>query len=419
MMRLFMLSLMLFCASQVFSQTSEIARRHNFASSYFGLDAQVFPFTQQGFELNDANEVNIYNRNGFVIPSINIGATHFWGYADFYITIGTTPISFRKDSIENSYQYGVITGLRVYPLAPQKYPIRPFLGYKFTPFRFQQVNTEGEVYNNTTVRSALEAGLGYQSASWYLYLSGNMILQPEEESWLSRTVVQPIQQPTYFFSLGANYRLETTRGAYSPSVRILDTLLRQQNAMGLFFGIGPSSAFPTANSSSIIESLPFLDDRAMPDLFPDISAGYHFSRQEWVVAAAFRPMRQTRTAYGFQQQVNRNSFALESYKFLFDYHGFAPFIGAGVMWDNMRLSETDNDVNITETVSSKLAPGLVFGWDIRPGKRADPWLLRTNLRYSPYASLEKDNATLSLQYLEFNFIQFVLYPQRLSYYRNL
>lgn len=55
---------------------------------------------------------------------------------------------------------------------------------------------------------------------------------------------------------------------------------------------------------------------------------------------------------------------------------------------------------------------LVFGWDIRPSEKGDWWLLRTNLRLPPQLAVQHDEQTWSLKHLEFNFIQFVLYPQR-------
>ncbi len=50
--------------------------------------------------------------------------------------------------------------------------------------------------------------------------------------------------------------------------------------------------------------------------------------------------------------------------------------------------------------------------------KGDWWLLRTTLRYSPNLNIEYLNKNLSLQHLEFNFIQLVVYPQRLSKYKN-
>ena len=44
----------------------------------------------------------------------------------------------------------------------------------------------------------------------------------------------------------------------------------------------------------------------------------------------------------------------------------------------------------------------------------DWWILRTNLRYYPTLQLDLAEGALSQQHLEFNFIQLVVYPQRLQ-----
>ena len=61
----------------------------------------------------------------------------------------------------------------------------------------------------------------------------------------------------------------------------------------------------------------------------------------------------------------------------------------------------------------KLSYGITFGWDIRPN-RIQWFTLRTNLRYYPDLSLGLDNGlAISFDNIEFNFIQFVFYPNRI------
>ena len=64
------------------------------------------------------------------------------------------------------------------------------------------------------------------------------------------------------------------------------------------------------------------------------------------------------------------------------------------------------------------ATAIVFGWDIRPSVRGDWWLLRTNLRYFPKLQLNYGQNALSFQHLEFNFIQFVWYPQKMKWHKK-
>ncbi|MEO1074606.1 MAG: hypothetical protein AAFX41_01430 [Bacteroidota bacterium] len=57
--------------------------------------------------------------------------------------------------------------------------------------------------------------------------------------------------------------------------------------------------------------------------------------------------------------------------------------------------------------------GLTFGWDIRPN-RLQSWILRTNLRWYPTLSLPvADDGDIAFGNVEFNFIQLILYPNRI------
>ena len=59
---------------------------------------------------------------------------------------------------------------------------------------------------------------------------------------------------------------------------------------------------------------------------------------------------------------------------------------------------------------TQIAPGIIFGWDIRPIR--NPWfILRTNLPYTPGLSADVSPGNrVAFDPLEFNFIQFVWYP---------
>ena len=60
-------------------------RHHKFAKTYFGISNYVIPNLSAGKFLNSNGNIQQFNKNGFISPAINIGATHFWGYADFYV----------------------------------------------------------------------------------------------------------------------------------------------------------------------------------------------------------------------------------------------------------------------------------------------------------------------------------------------
>lgn len=102
-----------------------------------------------------------------------------------------------------------------------------------------------------------------------------------------------------------------------------------------------------------------------------------------------------------------------SYAQVFDYHGFTPFIGPAFSYENLGFTESFEGANTVNFKNNKLGYGLTFGWEIRPN-RIQSWLLRTNLRWFPNLNLEvQPNSKISFDNLEFNFIQLIIFPNRM------
>ena len=405
-------SLALLCS--FFLNAQDWEKRHQFAKTYFGISQYIVNNLTSGSYINENGTIERFDKNGFITPSINIGATHFWGHADFYVSISTKEIKFGNDELENSYRLGTFTGLRVYPLASKINSIRPYFGYKFSPFRYKQKNILNQESKLTQVKSVVDFGLGIQLPNFYFTLEYGRIINPSFETYISRSVKSRDNFPANIFQIGLNYSIETTQPASREENKQANNLFSKTNDSGLFFSVGPSSAFPQVSSEYVTALYPFLDDKSFPTIFPDFSVGYHFTKLDLITALSFRPMSQKRKAFGFLQEIKRNSFNLEAYKFLFDYHGFVPYVGIGVGFENISVSESDQGRSLPSSTYNKLSPNITFGWDIRPSVKGDWWILRTNLRYFPFLSVERQSRKLSLQQLEFNFIQFVLYPQRLK-----
>ncbi len=394
------------------------SKRFDFAKAYFGLDLNYVPNYGASQYFDAGGNLQNFDRSAYFNPAINIGATHFWGFTDIYISIATSNIKTKEDAIPHNTDFGVFTGIRVYPLQLKNNNLRPYIGYKFSPFRYSQDDLNGNTSKLTQVKSVLDIGLGYRLPSWYAYIGYNRVTNPSIEPFISRTDDISTTVPQHFFNVGMNWMIETTKGTDNPANRYLNDLFSSSNADGLFFGVGPSAAFPILDSEYISDLYPFLDQKSMPTTFPDISLGYHFTKPDVIISSAFRPITQIRTAQNFTQKINRTSVVAEVYKFLGDYHGFSPYVGGGIGFEKLRLREEDNEVEITDISQNKLTPLLTFGWDIRPARKGDFWLLRTNLRYSPTLDIKHNDKSLSLQHLEFNFIQFVFYPQRYKAFKT-
>jgi outer membrane protein W len=396
----------------------ENSKRFAFAKAYFGVDFNYVPSYGESQYINNLGQIENFGRSAYLSPSINIGATHFWGYADIYVSIATANIFLKNDEVNTNTRFGTFTGLRIYPFQLKDYGLSPYIGYKFSPFRYKQENIDASGFKTTNVKSTLDIGIGYRLPSFYFYAGYNKVINPKIDIYVSRTDKAKTTLPNHYFNLGVNWMIETTSSANNKVNRHFNEEFSKSNHNGLFLGIGPSSAFQIGPSEYNNELRPFLDVKSQATTYPDLSIGYHFTKLDFITSLAFRPITQTRKAFNFSQKVNRKSLVLEVYKFIGDYHGFVPFIGGGMSYENLALKEVDNGVEITNIAQNKITPVITFGWDIRPSKKGDWWLLRTILRYSPNLNIDHLNKNLSLQHFEFNFIQLVVYPQRLSKYKK-
>ena len=115
----------------VFTFSQDLNRQHSFAKSYFGLD---FNFADQYGSSSYANEeglVTSFDRLGFTSSAVNIGATHFWGHTDLYVSINAFQFMQEENSVETKTKFGVFTGFRIYPFELKDGALRLYLGYKF------------------------------------------------------------------------------------------------------------------------------------------------------------------------------------------------------------------------------------------------------------------------------------------------
>lgn len=395
-----------------------LPKRYAFAKTYFGVDFNFTPSFGQSMYLNADGQLENFDRSGYITPHINIGATHFWGYADFYVSIGTANIKLGDDKVKVSPRAGTFTGFRIYPWKINDSNLRPFVGYKFSPFRYTQATLSDRSFKTTSSRGTLDLGVAYRSPKLYLYLAYNQLINPDTEVYVSRTQKVKTTYPNRFFTLGINWMMEATNYANRPVFKRMNDDFKGEISKGLFFGIGPSSAFPTTTSEYITTYYPFLNQFQQPAIFPDLSVGYHFTKPDIITALSFRFIPQTRKADKFELKITRTSLLLEAYKFVGDYHGFSPYIGGGVSYENLTLTESDNGIEIANIAQTKIVPVISTGWDIRPSRKGDYWILRTNVRYAPNLNLEHRNRKLNLELIEFNFIQFVFYPQRFKTYKK-
>ena len=405
----------LFCVDLWAQTENKEEKRFTFAKSYFGIDMSYVPAYGPSSYLLGSSTKN-YQRQGYSLAAVNIGATHFWGITDIYVSIPTVAVVTEDKPTKTRVSHGASTGCRVFPLTfferirnKSLHLPQLFVGYKFLPMTYMQGD-----HSHTKVLGFIDLGLSTQINSWYLYARADLALSRYRfDVYLKETSPIETHMPFSWFSVGANWMIETTKGAASDRNKKRHEINSQTNRYGFFLGVGPSAAFPISSSTYIKKKRPFLDDKAFPSIFFELSLGYNFSVQDIVIQFAFRSMKQPRKFGDISSSLGRKSWVLEGFKSLFDYHGFVPFIGAGASIEWLRFSEKKNNKSIHNIQDTQIVPSIVYGWDIRPAQKGDKWILRTTLRYTPFLRLEvKDGDYLVLNYNEFNFIQFIYYPFR-------
>jgi len=375
------------------SQSQTKKTQHSFANSYYGIQGDFAPAS------GDIAPLGMFR--------LNIGALHFWKYADFYISIPLVNLGPQ----EPDYNGGVLTGARFLPLSLGKKTISPFFGVYWCTPSIELTNGPEFQKNSLGMETGFYFAIGKSTTAEVLgrYNFGQSIEYPTPgPENISLTM------PDWFFSFSLKRYLDFTAGNSSIAgqkwVAERSEELKSKNKLSVFsVGIGLSANIQLSPFDFISSGLG-IPKQGPNRLFPDFGIGYYFYKPDMGVRISYRPMNLSNSGFGTDYSFQQHRLLAEGFKFLFDYNGFAPFLGlgAGADYGNLRLNtEGEKAISKSEWLNSY---AIIFGWDIRPS-RVDTWYLRTNLRYV----LQDSDSAINLgeHHLEVNFIQFVLYPGRL------
>lgn len=393
--------------------------RHRFAQLTLGLDVQSsFGGSTQYLDAN--NNLQSLDLANSISPRFLIGGTHFWGHADFYIAIPVYLQSSKQANQEITAFRGVETVFKFYPFRIQHNKVRPYIGTSIAPFFFEQNNnnlnfSSGAELNHTNF--PLLAGFTFNSRNHLIELGFAWNYTNQQEYYISRTQVETIDTAPIYLTLSYRYMLETTLSAEKNwesgrTEEVTQILADKGQLNGFYIGAGISSAFWLNPSSYNNRVRPYIE-KYNTSIMPDFTLGYYFHKPDLNIAIGYRGYSASTDTYGAVQELNRRSFLLETTKYLFDYHGFVPFIGPVVSYESLSFNESFEEVQTIDVNEKQWTYGLTFGWDIRPN-RLQSWILRTNLRWYPDLSLDIDqDSSISFDNLEFNFIQLIIYPNRM------
>ncbi len=414
------ISLFILIPSYAQEYLSEGRSRLNFAKTYFEGGGILSP----GFasKVSDGNSVKEISNPASVMPFLNIGGIHFWGHADFYISIPLGQVNLQKNHPFDLSQ-SVVTGARVLPWAYQNKRLSPYAGISWAVLNFRQRSAPGKdqpLYQQNKLLP--EIGLLYGGDSWLIRAGIGFNPSRKWRYPLAPNDFRQIKTPGLNSYLSFAYAIETTRSKDMEQEnrrlnQYRDITRPEQDAIktGDFFaGIGIATSFMTASPGYNRNKRPYFNRKPISVTYMDLSSGYHFNKAGIITALSYRNPRFIHKAFGITQVVQKKSIALEVYKFLTDYNGFTPYLGLNIAYDNLKFSETDSAGEVRETFN-QYNPGITFGWDILPGKTEQFFVLRTNLRWYPFARFRVEGQSYSQSQVEYNVIQAVFYPSR---YRN-
>jgi outer membrane protein W len=428
MKKLYLVFLLGIIAEHIIAQEyiTEGQKRLNFAKIYLEIGGQYSPsFTGKGLFSN--NLVQSFENSTSVTPYLNFGGLHFWGHADFYISVPLGQLNSKKsDSTNFQFNQSVVTGARFIPWAYRDNKIRPFVGASWAVVNFKQ---ETKPNNNqpllTKNKLLFDAGILYGKKSFIARAGVNIHRNNNLDYPVTQNNFQKIQTPNWNAYFGLVYAFESTRSknmeAENTRMNKLPTVSSPtMNAIkegDFFLAVGPSTSFMLSESAYNEQKFPFFNKKPTSNTHFDLALGYHFNKLGLVSALSYRNPKFTNGGFGSEQVLKKKSMVLETYKFLTDYSGFTPYIGLNYSYSRIDYSETNNTSVIAKTYN-KFTPGLTFGWDILPGKTEQWIVLRTNLRWFPFESIDINGTKFSQNQIEYNVIQAVLYPSRFKNARS-
>ena len=397
---------------------TEKQTRHRFAQMNLGFDYQRSIGGQSSF-LNQQGERIPFDLKSASKSRFIIGGTHFWGHADIYIAIPLIEPVTKTMGQELYYSSGVETVFKYYPWRIENRKIRPFVGFGIAPFFFIQDHPTGQGDGPEMVHPNLPilTGLTFNAKQLLFEIGLNYNHSNQIPYYISRTQEVNIDTPPLYLNFSTRYLFDTSISAEKDwesgrTEQITSKLAREGKLNDFYLGMGMSSAWWLGNSTYNELSRPFLPGYGI-SLMLDFGLGYYLHQPDINLALSYRSYGAGSRTYGNIQSLTRRSIGIEATKYLLDYHGFAPFIGPVISYEDLSFTEQSVSLDITQEQQQKWTYGITFGWDIRPN-RLQSFLLRTNLRYYPNLNLEiTEGQLINFNAIEFNFIQLVVFPGRM------
>jgi hypothetical protein len=389
--------------------------RFRFAQLNAGFDYRtILSKGSESFSINSSGSLERYELKSQGDARLIIGGTHFWGHADFYMAF---PL---KTFGKNGFKIAEEIGAKCFPWRIESKKIRPYLGMAVLTYDFKQGNGVTQV----RTRYPVTGGLVFNYKRSLIDLEGGYLYNNKEKYYITPTTSIQIKTRPYWISFAYKLMIDMTLPEEKDWIsgktkKITDSLAVIHLLKGFTLAMGPSASFFLKSSPHNENTAPYLGSHKVTNVFPEFCLGYYLYKPDLQLNISYRNMKSELKAYDFTQLAKRRALTFETYKFICDFNGFDAFLGPAVSYEWLSVSETDRNGFTYNGHYDGVKPGITFGWDIRPNS-LQMFYLRTNLRYFPNLNVKmNDNKNVSFDQLEFNFIQLVFFPERLSFPKKI
>ena len=390
--------------------------QHRFAQTYIGLNTLINPSSGQLF-VSDRSQ----SFPSMVTPRFTIGGLHFWGKWDFKLNFPLVRLGDFEltDHVNMDFTTGAEFGARYYPWRIKYGKVRPFFGFMINEMSLaiedKTIGSRTDFFMSTN----LVSGISYAKNDWQFNAEWNWLPQQSRTFYSPDFQKRQYKLPANYFSFGLvkyfDGTLREEERKLNGETKKLEEKMRNEGKLNSFsLAIAPSGAYflksPSMKGADRL-SLP----RHKYKFNWDVGVGYLFHDPGIHISVSYRGYTSTAESYEKEHIVKRGSYAIEGFKYLWDYNGFVPFIGPSISYERWAVGEFEGDDQLGETAQTRMiSVGVLFGWDILASP-LETWVLRTNLRYYPFQRInDSDGTKTRVDQFEFNFIQLVLYPNRMK-----
>ncbi len=386
--------------------------RYTFAQTTIGYNIDFTPASGYSYYSKNGT-IEKFNFGSSITPVFTITGLHFWGHAEFFTGFALPTINLDNNS-SYSFSRSAGTGFKIFPLQIRERRLTPFFGSAVSSFAYKL----GEGVKFKRIEFPVNFGLTYSFKHGLIELGVNYYHPNSHHYYLSKDEAFKLSTPPLAFSLDYKYFFDFTKGSHKKDLagetgRKYEKLKKTKRLSSFSIAAGPAYTFFVGNSSYNNQVRPYLDHYKISGIFPDLGLGYYFFKPDASINLSYRSFNVELSAFDVHQFVERRSIALEVFKFFGDYHGFVPFIGPTISKEFIQVKEIENGNVVLDNIHSFWTPGIILGWDVRP-TRVDWWGVRTNIRYFPLLQLPvSSNQHIDFQQIEVNFLQLVIYPNRL------